>query len=60
MQDGKAIAAEGAGEWLRDHFKGDPEPRISIAWTVRDEPDEAGFARFLAALFTPITDGPEA
>jgi hypothetical protein len=57
MQDGNAIPAEAAGEWLRDHFKDDPSPRVDIAWTVREEVDEAGFARFLAALFTPLPDG---
>lgn len=58
MQDGKDIPAEEAGQWLREHFEGDPEPKISIEWTMRAERDDAGFARFLAALFTPQGDSP--
>lgn len=59
MQDGNAIPAE-AGEWLREHFKDDPAPRVDIAWSAAEDRDDAGFARFLNALFTPIPDGPEA
>lgn len=60
MQDGKAIPAKEAGEWLRKNLEGRPDPKVSIEWTARPERDDAGFARFLAALFTPITDSPEA
>ncbi|MFJ4623681.1 hypothetical protein [Streptomyces sp. NPDC088812] len=60
MQDGDATRAEEAGEWLRKNLKDKPEPKVDIRWTQRQEPDDAGFARFLAALFTPLPDGPEA
>jgi hypothetical protein len=60
MQDGNAIPADRAGAWLRDHFQDDPAPRVDITWTKREEADDAGFARFLSALFTPIPDAPEA
>lgn len=60
MQDGDATPAEEAGAWLREHFKDDPEPKVSIEWTARTERDDAGFSRLLTALFTPLTDGPEA
>jgi hypothetical protein len=59
MQDGKAIPADGAGEWLRNHVAGGSEPEITIEWTERHERDDAGFARFLAALFTPLPDSPK-
>jgi hypothetical protein len=60
MQDGNAIPADAAGEWLRENLKDTPEPKVSIEWTMRPERDDAGFARLLSALFTPIHDGPEA
>jgi hypothetical protein len=59
MQDGCARSEE-AGAWLRENLKDKPESKIDISWTQRPEPDEAGFARFLAALFTPLPDTPEA
>lgn len=58
MQDGEAIPADEAGEWLRDRFRDGSEPKIEIAWTARQERDDAGFARLLSALFTPLPDGP--
>lgn len=58
MQDGKAVPADEAGEWLRKHSEDNPHPEISIEWTVRKEPDDAGFARLLSALFTPLPDSP--
>jgi hypothetical protein len=59
MQDGDAIPAEAAGEWLREHFKDDPEPRVEI--TFRDEePDAVAYRRILEILFHPRTDEPAA
>jgi hypothetical protein len=52
MQDGSAIPAEEAGAWLRDHFKDDPAPRVSITWDVT-EPNDAVFLEVLDILFTP-------
>jgi hypothetical protein len=62
MQDGEArlIRAAEAGEQLRELVKDKPDPKVDITWTHRTERDDAGFARFLNALFTPIPDGPEA
>lgn len=60
MQDGKDIPAEEAGAWLRENLKDAPEPKVDISWTMREEPDEAGFARLLAILFAPPSDSPTA
>ena len=60
MQDGAAIPADAAGEWLRKNLKDTPEPKISIEWSERTERDDAGFARLLGALFTPLDDSPTA
>ncbi|MFI6873555.1 hypothetical protein ACIBL6_08965 [Streptomyces sp. NPDC050400] len=55
--DDARARGEEAGEWLRERFEGgDPEPKISINWVARDDRDDAGFARLLKALFTPIRD----
>lgn len=59
MQDGKKLPAEQAGEWLRNHFKDDPEPKVTI--TFRDEePDPVAYRRILEILFSPRADGPAA
>ncbi|MER7571524.1 hypothetical protein [Streptomyces sp. NPDC126514] len=60
MQDGEAVPATEAGDWLREHFTDDPAPRVDITWTTRAERDDAGFTHFLTALFAPIPDGPGA
>lgn len=58
MQDG-APGGEEAARWLREHFEGDPEPKISITW--RDEPpDPVAYRRVLEILFAPRPDSPAA
>lgn len=57
MQDGTAIPAEAAGEWLRKHVKDAPAARIDITWTVRDTPDPAALAWVLDTLFAPRPGG---
>lgn len=52
MQDGSAIPAGEAGQWLRDHFKDGPEPHVSITWEIT-EPNDAVFHEVLDILFTP-------
>lgn len=56
MQNGDAIPAEAAGEWLRDHFKDDPDPRVDITWTVSEGPNPAALAWMLDVLFAPRPD----
>ncbi|MFE4370356.1 hypothetical protein ACFRMN_19340 [Streptomyces sp. NPDC056835] len=58
MQDG-ASAGEDAGAWLREHFKGDPAPEISITWRD-EEPDPVAYRRILEILFAPRADSPSA
>jgi hypothetical protein len=57
MQE-RAERAEEAGAWLRKNLKDKSEPKIDISWSLKEERDDAGFARFLAALFTPADDSP--
>ncbi|WP_326613190.1 hypothetical protein OG949_33055 [Streptomyces scopuliridis] len=59
MQDG-ARDGDRAGEWLREHFKDDPAPGISITWDVSEEPDDAAYHSLLKLLFLPQTDSPAA
>lgn len=59
MQDGAARGAE-AGEWLRQHFAGDPKPEVRMEWTVNEEHDEGGYNRLLQILFSPRPDRPAA
>lgn len=54
MQDGSAIPAEAAGEWLREHFKDDPEPRIDITLMV-GESNPAAYREVMEILFGPPT-----
>lgn len=55
MQDGKAIPADAAGEWLRERFADNPEAKVSIVW--RDEkPDPVAYRRILEILFAPRAD----
>ncbi|MET9385332.1 hypothetical protein ABZY09_30740 [Streptomyces sp. NPDC002928] len=56
MQDEALIRAEEAGEWLREHFKDDPAPRVEITWTVREAPNPAALAWVLDTLFAPRPD----
>ncbi|MEU6610394.1 hypothetical protein ABZ922_36010 [Streptomyces shenzhenensis] len=55
MQNGEAIPAEEAGEWLRQHFKDDPAPRVDITFR-NEEPDLVAYRRVLEILFCPRTD----
>jgi hypothetical protein len=55
MQDGKAIPADAAGEWLREHFAGDPEAKIDITWRA-EKPDPVAYRRILEILFAPRPD----
>jgi hypothetical protein len=52
MQDGDAIPAGEAGEWLRENIT-DPDAQISITWTVPEAPNPAALARVLDILFAP-------
>lgn len=54
MQDG-AARGEQAGAWLREHFKDDPEPRVSITFEG-DAMDSAAYRRLLEILFSPRAD----
>ncbi|WNM31317.1 hypothetical protein RKE30_13335 [Streptomyces sp. Li-HN-5-11] len=57
MQDGNAIPADEAGEWLRTNLKDKPDPKV----TFRDEaPDPVAYRRVLEILFHPRTDEPAA
>lgn len=56
MQDGSSTPAEAAGQWLRDHFKDDPEPTVSITWKVGEKPNPAALAWMLDVLFAPRPD----
>ncbi|MEV5959504.1 hypothetical protein AB0M11_38175 [Streptomyces sp. NPDC051987] len=55
MQDGNALPAEEAGEWLRSNLKDAPEPKVSITFT--GEPvDATAYRRILEILFRPRAD----
>lgn len=51
MQEGIPNGDE-ASAWLREHFKGDPESRISIEWTEA-EAEPGAYGRLLDILFAP-------
>lgn len=51
MQDGKAIPAEEAGQWLRTN-----KPEISIRWEAAEAHDEDAYRRLLKLLFSPRAD----
>ncbi|MET8330344.1 hypothetical protein [Streptomyces sp. NPDC005181] len=55
MRNGEAIPAEAAGEWLREHFKGGPAPRVDITFR-NEEPDPVAYRRVLQILFRPRID----
>ncbi|MDP9611576.1 hypothetical protein [Streptomyces demainii] len=50
MQDGDAIPADAAGEWLKKHIVDDPETRIDITWHPADR-DDAAYRKLLRILF---------
>lgn len=52
VQDRNAIPADEAGEWLREHFRDDPEPRIDITWQV-GEPSPLVYREVMEILFGP-------
>lgn len=52
MQDGKSVPAEEAGAWLREHFKGDPEPKVDITLVI-GEPNPLIYREVLEILFGP-------
>ena len=54
MKDGSDTPAEEAGQWLRDHFKDDPEPRVDIT-LIPGEPSPAAYREVLEILFGPPT-----
>jgi hypothetical protein len=56
MQDGAAIPADEAGEWLKKHFVDDPEPRIDITWHPAD-PDDVAYHKLLRILFSTRPGG---
>jgi hypothetical protein len=51
VQDGNAIPADEAGEWLRKN-----KPEISIRWKAGTEHDEDAYRRLLKLLFSPRAD----
>lgn len=55
MEDGAAIPADEAGDWLKKHFIDDPEPRIDITWRPA-EPNEDSYHRILRILFSTRPD----
>lgn len=56
MQEGSPRGDE-AGEWLRGHFKDDPEPTVSIAWDGRPI-SQSSYQAVLDILFGPANAGP--
>jgi hypothetical protein len=53
MQDGEAIRADEAGEWLRKNLKDKPERHSELI--IRDKAmDPASRARLLEILFGPL------
>jgi hypothetical protein len=54
MQDGNAIPADAAGEWLRKSVT-DPAAQISITWEVTERND-AVYEEVLSILFGPNSD----
>lgn len=51
MQDGAPGARE-ANAWLKERFAGDPQPEITVSWSVA-EPSDAVYHRLLEILFAP-------
>ncbi|MFE2844997.1 hypothetical protein ACFXKS_15780 [Streptomyces scopuliridis] len=52
MQDGTK-RGEGAAEWLREHFKDNPAPEISLRLETATSPEPGSYERLLEILFTP-------
>lgn len=59
MQDGARQGAA-AGEWLKEHFAGEPALDIDITWDPRARPDQGAYERLLEILFSPRSDTPAA
>lgn len=53
MQDGEAIRAEEAGEWLRKNLKDRPEPKITFVIRDDAQPNPVARQRLLEILFAP-------
>lgn len=51
MQEGIPNGEE-ASAWLREHFRDDPAPHVSITWTEDDSRTEA-YGQLLEFLFAP-------
>jgi hypothetical protein len=56
MQDGEAIRADEAGEWLRENLKDKPEPKVTLS-IEGDGVSPAAYRRVLEILFRPRADG---
>lgn len=54
MQNGEAIPTDEAGQWLREHFKDDPEPRVDIT-LVPAEANPLAYREVMEILFGPPT-----
>lgn len=52
MQDGAESGAD-ASAWLREHFKDDPKPEVTLTWTPGPPMSRAKRARLLEILFGP-------
>jgi hypothetical protein len=52
MQDDAKARGDEAGEWLREHFKDDPAPRVEIVMEVT-EPNPAVYQEVMEILFGP-------
>lgn len=56
MQDGEAVSAEEAGEWLRKNLKDKPDPKVTL--TIEgEEVSPAAHRRVLEILFRPRSGG---
>ncbi|MFK4187240.1 hypothetical protein ACI2L4_24995 [Streptomyces sparsogenes] len=55
MEDGAAIPADEANEWLKKRFTDDPHPRIDITWYPAESDDDA-YHRLLRILFSAPPD----
>ncbi|MBT2493755.1 hypothetical protein J7E96_35725 [Streptomyces sp. ISL-96] len=52
MQDGIAEDGQLAGQWLKEHFAGDPDPKIDITLMV-GKSNPAVYREVLEILFGP-------
>lgn len=53
MQDKAPITGEEAGQWLREHFAGEPAPEITFTWDAHAIADQGAYERLLEILFRP-------